>query len=250
MAGWYLGPPSSRGWLGLIGPAAGVDEHADHDGYLAPIDQVVHHVLRPHVPFLVLERLAVLVDHEGARNGRVVLRRHIDPVRVLGAGIDPAGERVGPANLPLGNAVLRQGVGAQPILGVGVRARRGGRWPRLREGHNSHAHQSETDDLGDRFSHRTKPVFIGLAMALPVACVCCARPKSGALLSPPCEGGAGGVGTHSQDIVLSFPSFESGAIRSVSLANRPHRNPVIDRARHIVDLLAHSEPGKKRFEAL
>ena len=115
---------SGRG-LGLVGPAAGVDEHPDHDRDLAPVDQVVHHVLRPHVALLVLERLAVLKDHERRRDGRVVLRGHVDPVGVLGAGVDLAGERERPADLSLRNALLRQGVGPQPVLGIGVRGLHG-----------------------------------------------------------------------------------------------------------------------------
>src|SRR5262249_15182767 len=92
--------PVSRRGLGLVGPTAGVDEYADHDRYLAPVDQVVHDVLRPHIAVLVLERLAVLEDHEGRRDGRVVLRGHVDPVRVLRARVDLAGERERAAYFP------------------------------------------------------------------------------------------------------------------------------------------------------
>ena len=143
--------PQFRGRrLGLVGPAAGVDEHADHDRDLAPVDQVVHHVLRPHVPLLVLERLAVLEDHEGRRDGRVVLGRNVDPVRVLGAGVDLAGERERPADLTLRDALLRQGVGPQPVLGIGVHTLCGGLLGhRVRKRHDHRSGASETDDVGD-----------------------------------------------------------------------------------------------------
>ena len=153
--------PVPRGGLGLVGPPAGVDEHADHDRDLAPVDQVVHHVLRPHVPLLVLERLPVLVDHQGRRDGRVVLRRHVDPVRVLGAGVDLAGERERPADLPLRDALLRQGVGPQPVLGIGVRACHRRRLPpRLRARRDRHDHVPETDNLDDRLSHRKPGIML------------------------------------------------------------------------------------------
>ena len=115
--------PQFRGvGSGWSGRAAGVDEHADHDRDLAPVDQVVHHVLGPHVPLLVLERLPVLEDHQGGRDGRVVLRRDVDPVGVLGAGVDLAGERERPADLALRDALLRQRVGPQPVLRIGIAA--------------------------------------------------------------------------------------------------------------------------------
>ena len=37
--------------LGLIGSPTRIDEHTDHHRDLAAIDQVVHHVLRPDIPF-------------------------------------------------------------------------------------------------------------------------------------------------------------------------------------------------------
>ncbi len=109
--------------LRLIGRAAGIDEHADHDRNLAPVDQVVHHVLRAHIAVLVHERLAVLVDHQAGRHGRIVLRGHVDPVSVLGAGIGLARQCEGPADLALGNAFLRHGIRTQPVLGIGIGAR-------------------------------------------------------------------------------------------------------------------------------
>src|SRR5579884_3257660 len=87
-----IAPVSSR-WFRLIRPAAGVDKHSDHHRDFAAIDEIIHYILRPYVAFLILEGVSILKDHQSCRNRRVVLRGHIDPVGVLGAGKDRAGKR-------------------------------------------------------------------------------------------------------------------------------------------------------------
>ena len=94
--------PVLRRRLGLFGCPAGVDEHRDHHRDLAPVDQVVEHVRHPEVAVHVLERLAVIEDHQACRHGRVVLRGHVDPVGMLRAGIRLARQRERTTNLSLG----------------------------------------------------------------------------------------------------------------------------------------------------
>jgi hypothetical protein len=109
----------------LIRPAARIDEDADHDRDLAPVDQIVHDVLRPEVAVLVFERLTVLEHHETRRNRRIVLGGHVDPVRMLRARIDLARQRERTPDFSFGYAILRHGIGTQPVLRVRARRRLG-----------------------------------------------------------------------------------------------------------------------------
>lgn len=128
--------PILRSGLGLIGTAAGVDEDADHDWQFATPYQIVHDVLRSQVARGVHEGLAVLEDHEAGHGARIVLRRDVDPVGVLGPWVCRAGERKWPAYLPFGNALLFQRVGSQFIEGIGIwRGRSLG--PQCRDGNKS-----------------------------------------------------------------------------------------------------------------
>jgi len=70
--------------------------------------------------------LTYLEDHQRRRDGRVVLRGDVDPVRVLGARVDLARERVRPANLAFRDAFLRHRVWSEPVLRIRVRAWRHG----------------------------------------------------------------------------------------------------------------------------
>src|SRR5262245_66386026 len=78
--------------------------------------------MRPYIAVLVFESLAVLKHHQRSRNRWIVLRRHVDPIGVLSAGIGVAGQLVRPANLAFRDAFLWHRVGSQPILGIRIRA--------------------------------------------------------------------------------------------------------------------------------
>ena len=129
--------PVLRRRLGLIRASSGVDEHGNHHRDLAAIDQVVEHVGRPQIAVHVLERLPVVEDHQARRGLRVVLRRHVDPVGVLRAGIGLARQRERPADLSLRHAVARVGVGAELIVDVGIGSRRRLRRCRLHDAEQS-----------------------------------------------------------------------------------------------------------------
>ena len=113
--------PHSCGFgSGCSGRAAGIDEDADHHRDFAAVDQVVHHVLARGRRLRVHERLAIVEDHQAGRDRRVVLRRHVDPVRMRRAGIGFAGQGEGAANFAFRNAVLRQGIGSEMVVDVGL----------------------------------------------------------------------------------------------------------------------------------
>ena len=113
--------------LGLVGAPAGIDEDPDHHRNLAPVDEVVHHVLRMHVAGLVLESLPVLENHQAGRHSGIVLRGHVYPIGVLRARIDIARQRERPADLAFRHARLRHGIGPQTILRIPIGSGRHGR---------------------------------------------------------------------------------------------------------------------------
>ncbi len=122
--------PFLRRRLRLLGCAARVDEDGQHDRQLAAIDQVVEDVRGADVALHVLERLAVVEDHQAGRHRLVVLRRHVDPVRVLRPRVGLARERERPAHFALGDAFARERIRAELIVRVVIdRGRCGrGRW--------------------------------------------------------------------------------------------------------------------------
>ena len=91
-------------------------------GNLAPVDQVVHHVLRPHVALpQSLNAWPSWKTMSAAGIDRVVLRGDIDPVGVLRARIGLARKRERPPDLSLGNALLRHRVGRELVIAIGIR---------------------------------------------------------------------------------------------------------------------------------
>ena len=76
---------------GRIRHVARVDEYADHDRDLLLRDQVVDHVERRVVAIAMDIASAVLKDHEGGGNFRIVAGGDVDPVLALHAVIDLAG---------------------------------------------------------------------------------------------------------------------------------------------------------------
>ena len=70
---------------------AGIDEDADHDRDFLLRDQVVDHVERGIVAIAMDIPAAVLKDHEGRGNFRVVAGGHVYPVLALHAVVDFAG---------------------------------------------------------------------------------------------------------------------------------------------------------------
>ena len=127
-------PQSLASGSGWSGPPSGIDEHADHHRQLPPENQIVHHVLRPHIALGIHERLAVVVNHEAGRNCRIVLRGNVDPIGMLRAriGVARQGERA--ANFTFGDALLRQRIGTQAVKRVGVWSVRRSRLSRGRRG--------------------------------------------------------------------------------------------------------------------
>lgn len=88
------------------------------------VDEVVHHVVCPEVPFRVHEGLPILEDHQ-ARFGRCrVLGRHVHPVGMLRARIGLARQRERPLDLTLRYSGSRERVRAELIMDVGVRCLR------------------------------------------------------------------------------------------------------------------------------
>ena len=155
--GELVPPVAAGGGLGLVGASTGVDEDSDHHRDLASIDQVVHHVLSPHVPLRVLERLPVLVDHQGGRDARIILRRDVGPIGMLGPGISLAGQDERTSDLPLRDAFLRLRIRTQPILRVRIRPRAGLLSHHIRQEHHRQARATEPDRRNDRVSHQTTP---------------------------------------------------------------------------------------------
>ena len=95
----------------------GIDEDADRHRHLAPVDQVVEDGGRSHRAFGIDVELAVLEDHDGRGLGAGVLGRDVDPVVVGRARVDAAGVPGALLDRAGGDAFLRQGVGAQRVLG-------------------------------------------------------------------------------------------------------------------------------------
>ena len=75
--------PITRIWFRLLRGSTGVDEHGDDDGDFAAPIQVIQHILRAHVAVGADHCLAVIENHQGRRLLRIVLGRHVDPIRVL-----------------------------------------------------------------------------------------------------------------------------------------------------------------------
>src|ERR1017187_5484208 len=113
--------PLAGGRLRLIGAAARIDKNSDHHRKLAAVDQVVHYNLRADIAFRSHESLPIVVDHQAGRHGRVVLRRHVDPVGMLRPGIGFARQGEGPLDLALRNSILRDRIGCQLVVDVRIR---------------------------------------------------------------------------------------------------------------------------------
>ena len=119
-----------------------VDEHRQHHRQLPAIDQVVEHVGDAQVALHVLERLAVVEDHQARRDRFVVLRRHVHPIRVLRTWISLARQREWPADVAFRDPLAFEGVRAELIVRVRIRGRWRGRGRlrgcrRLRREHRS-----------------------------------------------------------------------------------------------------------------
>ena len=98
--------------LGLVGPAAGIDEYPEHHRNLAAVDEIIHHVLGVDIAVFRLESLPVLENHQAGRDRRIVLCGHVHPIGVLRARIYIACQCKGPPDLALRNPRLRHGIGA------------------------------------------------------------------------------------------------------------------------------------------
>ncbi len=125
--GRFVAPFLRRGFR-LLGRAARVDEHREHHGNFPAIDQVVEDIRRAYIALHVLECLSVVENHQAGRDRRVVLRRHVDPVGVLRAGICLAGQRVRSAHLTRRHAVAWKRVRPELVMNVGVCRLGRGRW--------------------------------------------------------------------------------------------------------------------------
>jgi hypothetical protein len=152
--------PFLRRRFGLLSRPARIDEYADHDRDLAPVNQIVEDVLRPYVALRVHKCVPVLKDHQSGGLGRIVLRRDVYPVGALRAGIHLARQRERPADFTLRHAFLRQRVGAEPVLRIGIRTGRHrgrGRPPRrgiLRKCNSGQPGKDKTDETHCRYFHQ------------------------------------------------------------------------------------------------
>jgi hypothetical protein len=59
-----------------------------------------------------------LEDHEGSRFLGVVLRRNVNPIGVLGAGVDVAFDNEGPLDFAFGYAWFDQRIWTQVLVGI------------------------------------------------------------------------------------------------------------------------------------
>ena len=106
--------------LRLIGAAARIDENADHNGNLAAVDQAVHHHLRSNIALRGHESLPIVVNHQAGRSGRVVLRRHVDPIGMLSARIGNARKREWAANLAFRHSLLHQRIRRERVMDIRI----------------------------------------------------------------------------------------------------------------------------------
>jgi hypothetical protein len=91
--------PTPRARLRLLG-CARIDEHSDHHRNLAPVDQVVHHVLCAYISVLGFEGLTVLkIIRQPERGSYCAARR---PSTCVSSGIALLGNVYGPRISPLG----------------------------------------------------------------------------------------------------------------------------------------------------
>ncbi len=115
-------PPLLRRRFRLFRRPPWIDEDGKHDRYLAEIHQVVEHVRRAQRAVHVLERLAILKDHQARRLGRVILRGDENPVRVLRTRVCLTGQHERAAHVAFRHAVVRQGIRTDLVERVHVRS--------------------------------------------------------------------------------------------------------------------------------